>query len=769
MIILEIYAIQKHTFAMLTRMSMVAVIFVPIVLSGMSVAVGQSPSSLPIEGARDMSFDQIRSTAYVLNSDGTLSAYNVAEKKFLFSRVSSPGALDPLQILASPAPNDADATIAIFHRVGFQQYGVAFYRVSNDGLTAGPSYVLEERLASGKTGMEFSADGKTLFVNYGERGLYILSVGAPKQDKVTVGTFPRAIAMDDDGRVLVVNGKSEDLSIVDPVRKTVQATVKLGSDPRVIIFNKVNQRAYISHVGSDDVYVVDTAAARVVQVVKVGNDPAALAYDETSGAVFVANNSSGMISVISPDFTVRTVELGSAAYFASSPILLAYLNNEKKLFILNGSEAKYFVYDVAQARIVKSESTDESPFRLFTSEKTKSALILHWSANSFFIVDAGTLRSDHVPESTTTAGQFFSKPQSVAVDSKTNRIFVSNLGSDYITVIDGSTQKPMAKVVAGRSIQNLFLNTETRKLYAVSPPDNTVIVVNIARNDYPTKTVRLAQQPRGGAINEKTNRIYYSNAAVAKMSVVDGANDEVVATIDLPLSSFPLVNAVDEGRNKIYTALYGGNSIAVIDGDSNQVEKFISVGANPIWVRYLPSLDRVFVSVEGEKRVLVINPDTDAIIQSIAVSGKPYRIFFDAGTNYVYINHRDENSVTILAPAAPSGAFKVVAERSNMLYWGQTDARPYNMLIYNDQTNLMYLTAGKYDSVDVVRVARDAENILQGTWYATLSADGTVRYSQEAQEEVSAKRNLIYFGIAAAVLLAAFAAIFFRHRRQLAS
>lgn len=442
------------------------------------------------------------------------------------------------------------------------------------------------------------------------------------------------------------------------------------------------------------------------------------------------------------------------------------MNDGKKLFIVNASEAKYFVYDINQSRVIKEGKTENFPTKILVSEKSKSAFILYWDANSLLVIDSRTLTENYIPDSAIATEVFFSKPQSVVADTATNRIFVSNLGSDYVTVIDGNTQKPIKKIVVGNSIQNLFLNRKTRKLYAVSPPDNTFAVIDISKSGYPMKTVKLEQQPRGGAINEITNKIYYSNSAKSKVSIIDGYEDKVIATVDLPEKSFPLVNSIDEKRDKIYTALYGGNSIVVIDGKSNKIERFITVGANPIWVRYLPEIDRIFVSVEGERKVLVVDPGSNNILQTIQISGKPYRIFFDSTTNFVYINRRDEDIVTVLKLVESSNQFEVVENRS-MQYWGETDTR-YNMLIYNERTQLVYITEGVANRVRVVKPEHDDKGVLKGIWYATINADGSVIYSSLASGDLAQKNKRVLYVVIGAIIILLFiiaAIVIFRRKK----
>ena len=366
---------------------------------------------------------------------------------------------------------------------------------------------------------------------------------------------------------------------------------------------------------------------------------------------------------------------------------------------------------------------------------------------------------------------FFSRPQGIVIDEEKNLIYVTNLGSDTITVIDGATQKPIKKIKVNLAPHNIFLDKKTKKLYVISPPDGSIAIVDTQNSDSPAKTIKIDGQARGGAINSRTNTFYVSNTTKATLEVFDMAREEFVATISFPAKSFPLISSIDEERNIIYTALYGGSSVVVINGATNKTEKQIPVGQNPIWVKYFPLIDRVFVTVEGEKKVLVIDPKTNEIIQNIPMDGIPYRIFFDRKTNYVYINFRNGSDVAVLAAEKDSSRYRIL-KKTAMPFLGTTDWR-YHMVVENRVTSFAYFTSGVDNTVDVVKVEHDSENILSPVWYATINADGSVKFvskTEETQEKPSVSPLTVKIIIVAAVLILAVAtALFIRKRKQLAS
>lgn len=699
--------------------------------------------------------------AHVLNDDHTISTYDLSSGELIISHQDLlPQAKNVYQVFG----NSDDSKLAVLYNdsVSSVELRVAIFSVPASGgqFIAGPDYLLGGQIDQGHVEGVFSSDSKTLFVTYAKNTLFSLSTSITKQQQTTVGDLPSAIALTDTGMVLVSNEQSGDLSIVDASNLNIRATVKVGTNPSDLIFNTVTKRAYISNSGSDSVSVVDIERGIVTNTLKVGKAPASIAYDETNGAVYVANNSSGNVTIIGPNFSLRSIELNSPAYFKSSPLTLTFRNNDRKLFIVNTSEAKYFVYDVSTSRLITEAQTNSFPIKIFASEKIPSAYLWSWNASSLVTLKSETFTADTSSEVTSSTDAFFSRPQSITTDPLTNRVFVSNVGADYVTVIDGATYKPINKIVVGKSIQNLLLDSVLQKLYAVSPADNAVYVIDISGTAYPVISIKLAQQPRGGAINKKTNTLYYSNSAADMLSVIDGTRNIVTATIRLPADSFPLLNAVDEERNRVYVALYGGNSIAVINGVTNTVDKFISAGGRPIWVRYIPELDLIFSTIENGKKVLVIDPLNESIIQDLPIDGEPYRIFFDTTTKYVYISQRSTNIVYVFRAVGGAGKELELVNSLPIPYWGETDARPYNLVSYNEKTNLAYFTSVA-DKVVVIQVAHDSSNLLQGIWQATINADGSVTVPQSSVFAAQGVEKYTLWGLIVILLLLILAAIFF--------
>ena len=130
-----------------------------------------------------------------------------------------------------------------------------------------------------------------------------------------------------------------------------------------------------------------------------------------------------------------------------------------------------------------------------------------------------------------------SKPNSIAFGL--GNIYVTNSGSNTISVIDGKTNKVVATIPVGAS---------------------------------PHGVVAL-DSPVGGFIT-----IYVTNSGSNTISVIDGKTNKVVATIPVGASPHDIIGSM---LGKLYVTNSGSNTISVIDGKTNKVVATIPVGSHP--------------------------------------------------------------------------------------------------------------------------------------------------------------------------------------------
>jgi len=95
-------------------------------------------------------------------------------------------------------------------------------------------------------------------------------------------------------------------------------------------------------------------------------------------------------------------------------------------------------------------------------------------------------------------------------------------------------------------------------------------------------SVRVAAGPVAIAVNAAKNRIYVANSEAGSVSVIDGKNDSVIAT--LSVGPRPYVVAVNPATNHIYVSNTFSNLITVIDGATNSATTVKASSADAIAV-----------------------------------------------------------------------------------------------------------------------------------------------------------------------------------------
>jgi YVTN family beta-propeller protein len=113
------------------------------------------------------------------------------------------------------------------------------------------------------------------------------------------------------------------------------------------------------------------------------------------------------------------------------------------------------------------------------------------------------------------------------------------------------------------------------------------------------------------AVNEATNRIYVTDAQMNLISVVDGATNEVLASICTERESRAI--AVNPVTNHVYATL--GGSVIVIDGVTNAITDKIDVGGVAPGLATDSLNDRLYVGsfteytyADGKVSVIVNGP-----------------------------------------------------------------------------------------------------------------------------------------------------------------
>jgi YVTN family beta-propeller protein len=241
----------------------------------------------------------------------------------------------------------------------------------------------------------------------------------------------------------------------------------------------------------------------------------------------------------------------------------------------------------------------------------------------------------------------------IAVNPETNMLYVTDLNSGTISVINDSTHGIVANITVGKFPWGIAVNPKTNMIYVANQFSNSVSVIDGSTNKV-IQTVAVGKRPVQVAINPKTNMVYVSdwNYPYGGLSVINGSTNRLAYNMQgMGGSSFGI--AVNPDTNRIYVNNFAGSrgsnsTVSVLDGSNNSIIDNITIDTNkdggvstiPDAVRVVPiavnpDTNIVYAADFTSPKTVLINGSTNVVIGSIMSGAKGFAI--DSKTNTVFM------------------------------------------------------------------------------------------------------------------------------------
>ncbi|GAA4361021.1 Ig-like domain repeat protein [Angustibacter luteus] len=312
--------------------------------------------------------------------------------------------------------------------------------------------------------------------------------------------------------VYLVDGSSNQVTVVDTSTGTVKATIPVGDSPQRIALDPVLDRAYVTNYGVDgflgegvdgsSVSVIDTSTNTVVDTIPGLSNPRGLAVDPTTHLVYVVNYWSQVMSVIDP---------------AQSP-----------------------------ATIAETGYLESRPWAVDVDPTTHRAYATTLYGGSLSTI-SGTATLD------TLYG--FGGPTQVTVDPETQRAYVANSGNISVVDISNDAAAITGTLAAGTQPSDVAIDPAAGLFYVTNYGDNTVSVIDKTSNAI-LATVPVGDHPTAVEVDRITHRAYVVNSDNT-LSVI-----APFASQDITFTSVPPTNAT-VGGSAVVTATGGGSGNTV--------------------------------------------------------------------------------------------------------------------------------------------------------------------------------------------------------------
>lgn len=279
-----------------------------------------------------------------------------------------------------------------------------------------------------------------------------------------------------------------------------------------------------------------------------------------------------------------------------------------------------------------------------------------------------------------------------SIDTSTNRLYISHLGSDMVHVFDLGKQKIISDIQLSASPYGIMAVPSQRKVFVGVGGNNTVAVIDEDTMNV-IKYIQAGETPDGIAYYPPFRNIYVSNENGGTVSVINTQTDGKI--IDIPVGGSVGNTHYFARRNRIYTVSGSDNKFIEIDPVANKViNKYDLPGCSHPHGFYIdPQTHYAFITCDVNNVMLVFDLDSKQIILSDTVGAAPDVLAYDEGLHHLYV-------------AAESGVmtiFSVEKGHIKKIYQGFVATHAHTVAV--DQiTHLVYLPLENINGKPVLRI-----------------------------------------------------------------
>jgi len=231
------------------------------------------------------------------------------------------------------------------------------------------------------------------------------------------------------------------------------------------------------------------------------------------------------------------------------------------------------------------------------------------------------------------------------IDPRTNRAYVTDRGSARVAVVDVTGNRIVTFQDVGVLPEHVTVDSRNGLVYVSNLGSGTLSVLDGANDGVVLGTIPVGPNPTFVAVDTSSNLAYVAAVCANPQSgcdiggpfllKIDGGARSIIQAVPLPANGTGV--AFDEVNRRVYVAMVN-DRVAIVDPATNQVVGEIGVGGGPQGMAINPLTRKLYVTNMNDRSVSVIDLGTNAVVKTEFInSNQPQRVAVDPIKNLVYV------------------------------------------------------------------------------------------------------------------------------------
>jgi len=293
---------------------------------------------------------------------------------------------------------------------------------------------------------------------------------------------------------------------------------------------------------------------------------------------------------------------------SGSPLAFAVLRDAGVLGVFDtGASSEGAGAEVARVDV------GEDPIQILHSPDGLFLYVSNLGSSEITVIDAATFR---ITDRISVAAQ----PLDMALSPDGETLYVSNSGASVLTAISVATRSVLGFVTVGALSDGPYgVATSRDRIYVTDLNANEVLVI---ADGMVITRIPVSGGPRSLATSADGAQLFVTSFNSGDLTIIDTARDVVETVIQLPVAgSFAI--AIGPDGDRAFITAHDEGVVIVVDLSSHQVSDTIPVGAGPRGLTFSPDGDQLFVTTSASDEIYVFNAHSHERLGTFVADGGP--------------------------------------------------------------------------------------------------------------------------------------------------